>query len=175
MAFVGGRARSVRATMYFRSTSSCCGRSNCCACEAPTCVPHFPWCLLLRVDSATPKTMAVFLYPSSSPPSRASKCSIVLSIAGLVVELWVVKGGSRNAGGVRRCGVWWCAALNGEQRYYRTMLRLKMHTTHIILILPLHVHNTITRALRISSPILLSRVLHSLSDCWDTLYLLGPV
>jgi hypothetical protein len=29
----------------------------------------------------------------------------------------VVKGGSRNVGGVRRCGVRWCAALDGEQRY----------------------------------------------------------
>jgi hypothetical protein len=52
------------------------------------------------------------------------------------------------------------------------------HATHIVPILPLHVHNTITRALRISDPILLNlffRVLHLLSDCWDTLRLLGPV
>jgi hypothetical protein len=103
--------------MYLRSTSSCCGRSNCCACEAPACVPHSPWCILLRVDSATPKILTVFLYASSSPPSRASKSSIALSIAGLIVELWVVKDGSRNVGGVRRCGVRWCAALDGEQQY----------------------------------------------------------
>jgi hypothetical protein len=52
------------------------------------------------------------------------------------------------------------------------------HATHIVPILPLHVHNTITRALRISDPILLNlffRVLHLLSDCWDILRLLGPV
>jgi hypothetical protein len=30
----------------------------------------------------------------------------------------VVKGESRNVGGVQRCGVQWCAALDGEQRYH---------------------------------------------------------
>ena len=33
------------------------------------------------------------LYLSSSPPSRASKFSIALSTASLVIELEVVKGG----------------------------------------------------------------------------------